>query len=64
MLHQMAQGSVSSDQSFIPVQLPRLIFLTAIATSIGSFAAAKDEKKPAAAPVAKPADDKAEKPPA
>ena len=64
MLHQMAQGSLSCRRVAHFRSIAGLILL-AIGWTNCAFAAAKDEKIPAAGPsAAKPADNKAEKPPA
>jgi membrane-bound serine protease (ClpP class) len=62
MLHQMAHGSVSCRKVTRRRSIAGLALLALLATYEFSFAAAKDDKKPAAVPAAKSADDKAQKP--
>ena len=57
----MAQGFLSCRKVIRLYPIAGLILLTTLAASHSSFGAAKDDKKPAAAPAAKPADHKAVK---
>ncbi len=62
MLQQMAQGSVSCWKVTRHRLIAGFALLALVALSTSSFAAAKDDKKPAAPVAAKPADEKIAKP--
>src|SRR5215217_7624173 len=62
MLHLMTQGSLSCWKVARLCSITELVSFALVATGQLAFAAAKDDKRPAAAPATKPAEAKAAKP--